>query len=146
MEILSVDPGKMTGLAWWVNEEHGSAEVTYEETAPAVARFIREHPEAYIICENFFITMETAKKSQSTWSLRLIGAIEYICQEAGLNPPVMQQPSQAKNFGSDARLKVLGWYKGSTKGFAGHADDASRHLMLYMATHKLIDLGRIVDV
>lgn len=146
MEIISVDPGKITGIAWWIDGEHGSAEVTYEDTGPAVAQFIRQNPEAYVVCENFYITRETAKKSAAPWSLKLIGVMDYLCAEAGLWEPVMQSPGDAKNFSTDPRLKVLGWYKGSGGGFAGHADDASRHLLLYLAKNRLIDLKGLVDV
>lgn len=144
--VLAIDPGLKTGLAWWLDgNQHGSHEVEYRATGKMVENFLTRYPLTQIVCENFFITRETSKKSQSPWSLKLIGVAEYLADLHQIEDVVLQAPADAKRFSTDARLKALGWYKGSAGEYAGHADDASRHLLLYLAKNKLIDLGRIID-
>ena len=141
--VIAIDPGLATGLAWVIDGEFGSVQVPYEKTGPALDRFLKRYPNAKVVCEAFFITRETAKKSQAPWSLKLIGVADYLCDLYGVDPVILQTPADAKKFASDARLKALGWYSGG----AGHADDAARHLMLYLAKTKSphLDLRKIVD-
>jgi len=144
--VIAVDPGLMTGIACMYQGQHRSLELPYEQVGMWVEEYLDAMRPVQVVCENFFITRETAKKSQSPWSLKLIGVMDYLVAKYGQPAVVLQAPSDAKRFSTDARLKTLGWYKGSGSGYAGHADDASRHLLLYLAKQRLIDLGRIVDV
>ncbi len=48
-------------------------------------------------------------------------------------PLTLQTPATGKGFGTDAKLKHLGWYN-PTQG--GHSNDAARHLLTYLAVRK----------
>ena len=58
----------------------------------------------------------------------IIGWVDGQCHRCRV-PYHEQRPAEAKKFATDDKLKALGWYKG---GF-GHADDAARHLLVFLA-------------
>ena len=53
---------------------------------------------------------------------------------------VMQSPSDAKRFSTNQRLKAADMWM-PTKG--GHANDAQRHLFMYLVKHGLVNIGEI---
>lgn len=137
MIVFSVDPGLASGVALLNTVDDpgiiqmGSWEMNPYETMDATQNIIDTYKDDFdlrIVVERFTITAETGKKSQSPWSLEIIGAIKYICHKNRLPEPALQTPSDAKNFVPNARLKALGlWHKGG----GGHAMDALRHAVLY---------------
>jgi len=58
-----------------------------------------------------------------------IGAMRLIADHGGVQF-VRQTPAQAKSFATDDKLRKLGWFS-PTPG--GHANDATRHLLVYLA-------------
>lgn len=94
-----------------------------------------------VVCENFIITVQTAKIGAGPWSLKYIGALEYLCRKHSI-PLTLQQPSQ-KDFAPNDRLKALGlWHKGG----GGHALDALRHGVIYLVMkHKWRPEGLISE-
>lgn len=96
---------------------------------------------AEVVCENFFITSQTAKKTPAPWSLKLIGVAEYLCQKYG-HKFTLQAPADAKRLATDPRLKALGWYSGGE----GHQDDSARHLLIYCLKNGIIDGKDLVDL
>ncbi len=138
--ILSIDPGKMTGLAL-IKIEDGvpeivwSKETEYMDTCNEMNIVIAEHraDNLRVLYERFIITPMTAKNSVAPWSLELIGVIKYLTGAYGVTDVVDQSPATAKNFCPNPRLKAVGfWHRGG----AGHAQDALRHVV----TH-LVDCG-----
>ena len=121
--ILAIDPGKMTGLAYYRAEQFTAAEFDFMETA-AMIEDLTPHCDLVVI-ERFTIGVATGKKNDVNWPLELIGITRYMTGKSDV-PIVFQGPAEAKNFCPDDRLKALGWYK-STNG--GHANDATRHLV-----------------
>lgn len=83
-----------------------------------------------LISESFRITMQTPKNTQAPWSLELIGVARMISRIWTGRDLTLQDPASAKRFASDDRLRYLEWYKPGM----GHANDASRHLLLTLAT------------
>jgi hypothetical protein len=83
-----------------------------------------------LVSESFRITMQTAKNTQAPWSLELIGVARMVSRLYTGRELHMQDPSAAKRFSSDAKLKHMGWYQPNK----GHANDAARHLLLTLAT------------
>lgn len=132
--LLAVDPGGNTGLAWLLDREFGSDVRAngrfgfHEWFLSAVSRIAT--PQA-VICEEFIVTSATARKTQQPDALRIIGWLELWCHQHGV-PFVLQTPSQAKGFGTDAKLKHFGWYR---TGSGGHDNDAARHLLTYLAVN-----------
>lgn len=135
MKILACDPGDRTGIAV-CNTENDYAFNSWEEDD--IDRmleniYIDVVSASYdlVIIENFIIHSDTAKKKKpQRWPLEMIGAIRWICYSRG-QPFIIQTPSQ-KDWMDDDKLKRLGWYRGSANSYAGHADDAARHLGVYL--------------
>lgn len=128
---LAVDPGVVSGVAVWYNEQpldtmkrweiHGIAET---------AAFVRQHLghgqgfngwEQVVVTEKFIINQRTIKTKVFYESLYFNGwlLIQY-------PHSVEQTASQAKGFATDRMLRHLDWY---TKTKDGHANDAARHLL-----------------
>lgn len=144
--ILAVDPGLTTGFSIYrprverLALRNQGGEEDFESHQFSKEMFLHEWlPEAVkefdtIVCENFIITAQTAKKSQAPWSLEQIGVLRWLATQQGARF-VLQKPAEALAFGSDAKLKKLGWYKRGR----GHANDAARHMVLYTVRKGLVD-------
>ena len=133
--IVAIDPGKTTGVAW----TRGLV------MSPVVAEMNQDdlydwlvngndlrhlHSTVYVV-ESF--TLRPGAKSHQTQPLEIIGFIDGAVR-SGLfkGSLVKQSPAQGKSFGTDEKLKKLGfWVPGK-----GHAMDAMRHLVTYAVTHK----------
>lgn len=130
MRILAVDPGTVTGIADY-DKQRG---VFFNEVKGGVKGFVdavRHSLPLYdvVVCESFVISPRTLRVSRVHDSLDIIG---WLKGEEGYTYPelVMQTPAQAKQFATDDKLRRLGWYN-ATKD--GHANDAARHLLTYLA-------------
>ena len=144
--VLSVDPGKMTGIAFfsWSGAPQDSPEVLlaaevdeieFSEVILSVLAQKNQFTEFKVVCEQFTINMQTAKKSQAPFSLEQIGVLKYLCREAGIYEITMQSPADAKNMFPNPKLKKLDiWHKGGE----GHALDALRHGLLLLVKSKWI--------
>ena len=136
--ILALDPGKKTGWAAYdfTTKRFVSGEDDFITNARRVHAIAAElNDELSIVSESFTITVNTAKNTQATWSLELIGVYRYLSLAYCREDLTLQAPAAAKRFSSDDRLRAMGWY---TPG-KGHANDAARHLMLYLVTRKWWD-------
>jgi len=130
--VLAVDPGGNTGLAWLLDREFGSQVVAdgrfgfHAWFTEAVAKIATP---LVAVCEDFIITSATARKTAQPDPYRIIGWLELWCHQHAV-PFVLQTPAQAKGFGTDAKLRHMGWYR---TGHGGHDNDAARHLLTYLA-------------
>ena len=126
--ILAIDPGKLSGWAYLSGDGSffQSGELDFAGIAALVEEYGRK-PSVQLVVERFVIGTTTGKRPDSNWSLEIIGLARWASILSG-NPLVIQAPGNAKKFGLDGRLKVMGWWY---KGGAGHANDAARHLLLY---------------
>lgn len=133
--VIAVDPGLATGIAVVSRSDDDVLVLEYSGELPpldAAERF-REllgirFPESEVVVERFTITSATAKNSQAPWSLKVIGALEWIAWDtAGLDPErefVLQGPAEAKRLVTNEMLRRFGlWHRGGE----GHANDAIRH-------------------
>lgn len=146
--IIAVDPGKRTGVAVWRNETFSSFEFEVAEFFDFIHSFIHDVYETtedpndiHIVAESFIITMNTAKNTQSTWSLELIGVLKFLAHRYHLRGVTLQAPNIGKTFGTNGKLELLDWKKPNNVDgvmYAGHANDAARHLMTYAAQRGLI--------
>ncbi len=145
--IIAVDPGGTTGLAFWTEpgEYPHFEQVRRErqirlEMLEDIRTWAAElGSDLTIVCETYTITQRTSKLSQQTDALKIIGVLEYFAHVYGPRI-VMQSPADAKRFATDARLKAAGMWT-PTKG--GHANDANRHLFVYLVKHGLLNIGEI---
>jgi hypothetical protein len=133
--VLAVDPGLKTGWAmltdagvFTAGEEH------YELFLDRTERWLTSHhshgTSVIVVVERFIITGGTMKKARGdeNWSIEQIGVLRYLCRKLG---------HDLEKFAPDARLKIAHWY---TPG-RGHANDASRHLLLAVGRHWPEDLA-----
>lgn len=137
--VIVLDPGKTTGVVDWDNSASSGLTVdAYELNFEGVCRFlinaVVNSPDTIIVCESFIIGPQTAKNTQAPWSLEVIGVARMVSMLYLGRDIKLQQPAAAKRFSSDQRLKKMKmWTPGK-----GHANDASRHLLLFLATHGLL--------
>ena len=139
--VVGVDPGGTTGIGLW-SRPVGLSLREIADPADAVdwlAQMAFAIPHAVFVVERYIITPATAKMSQQHDALEIIGAVKYVARQHG-HGLVMQSPSEAKSFATDAKLKRIGWYE---KG-QGHARDASRHVLTFLARQGIIDLATLI--
>ena len=145
--IIAVDPGGTTGLAYW---SHPDRQTQFKDEPVE-----RKHKDQMlediggwsqclggsltVVCETYTITARTAKLSQQTDALKIIGVLEFFEHMYGIRL-VMQKPADAKRFSTDARLKAADMWMPTT---GGHANDAQRHLFMYLVKHGKINIGEI---
>lgn len=122
---IALDPGGTSGVAIYRNGEFNSMELAYPfwEQSLLIHSFLIDPSLDKVIYEKYTITQHTAKLSQQPEALMLIGVIEFLAHDKC----VPQMPSAAKSFCPDAALKAVGWWNPTV---GGHANDASRHLLL----------------
>lgn len=138
MRALAVDPGGMTGLAWYDDAPffRSTETATYEETVRSVTDVLHNDKPDVLICEAFLIRSNTHKLDAGSFNQTtdLIGACRLLCWQFDTEF-VRQTPAEAKSFADDAKLRRLGWYS-VTPG--GHANDATRHLLTYLAKQRYV--------
>lgn len=146
--IIGLDPGLDTGASVYSTKTKSFFAQELKEDAfgtwleGLIWDLIGDY-EITIVCENFFNSVQTAKRAPSPWSRELIGVIKFLCRKYGLELPIMQMPNAAKAVASDDRLKALGWYLQTKEG---HANDGSRLVLWYCLKHNLIDRGELVGI
>lgn len=146
--IIAVDPGKTTGIATYdlATKKLDTQECDFDATCRYVlGQAASLGGNLLLVSESFTITMQTAKNSQAPWSLELIGVMRYASRMYCARDLALQMPSAAKRFSSDRRLRELEFWTPAK----GHANDASRHMLLFLAERGLIDkeiLRKLVDI
>jgi hypothetical protein len=137
--VLSVDPGKATGIAFFsrVDKEEPTLVSSFEAQPEKFAEIIRniftdlgeDFDNLQVVCEKFTINAQTVRNSQAPYSLEQIGVLKQIMQDFGLDREsiVWQMPADAKRmFPNEALKKLEYWHRGGE----GHAIDAIRHGLL----------------
>jgi hypothetical protein len=143
--VLSVDPGKATGMCL-LSLGEGAAEPELEwsgeyqpqEFAAPIRNTLEEvaadggEVSFRVVCERFTINAQTVRNSQAPYSLEQIGVLKQILRDYGYSDGdiVFQSPSDAKRMFDNPALKKLDYWH---KGGEGHALDAIRHGLLYLA-------------
>lgn len=136
MIYLAIDPGGTTGWAAWRDEDDafwsGETEGMYEFRRQ-FDHFIETcNPwEIRFIIEDFTISDRTLKTKLDYSALRIIGYVDLICEKLDYLLD-WQRPGQIKSkrtVGTDINLKKLDWYRA---GLGGHANDAARHLLVFL--------------
>ena len=137
--VLSVDPGKASGIALFKKEDGLDPELVWsgeyqqdEYAQPirkAIAEAMLEGIAIEIVCERFTINAQTVKNSQSPYSLEQIGILKQCMIDIGMKAEDLnlQAPADAKALFPNPALKKLNYWH---KGGEGHALDAIRHGLL----------------
>lgn len=131
---FAVDPGLTTGVAVYVPGVGYYNAVEVKGGDIGFANFWRVILHDYavkgIVCESYIITPQTATKTRQYDALYIIGWLKIESARNGI-PFTLQTPTQGKSFGTDAKLKHMGWY---VKTKDGHRNDATRHLLTFLST------------
>ena len=131
--IIAIDPGKVSGLALW-DERHPLTIHSHEETPISTVDYVASacniFTDVTVVTEKFTISERTIKTALSLDALDINGWLTIESPRMGFDLH-FQMPSQAKAFSTDEKLKALDWYE-RTKD--GHANDAARHLLVYLIT------------
>lgn len=139
--IIAIDPGKKTGWAHYYEGVFESGQAELWVVMAWLHKLLESGVRFTLVCEDFIINAATHTKSRQTDPLDGIGVVKWFAHHYELTL-VMQTPVSAKKFSTDDKLKTLGWYYPTT---GGHANDAARHLLVYMADNKLIDLKQLIS-
>lgn len=133
--VLSVDPGLATGICvlWFDGDRPSllaSAELDWIEAVDAFKELVDIYGTRITpVAEKFTISAQTARNSQAPWSLNALGCLLWICHHADLKL-TLQTPGDAKKMFQNETLRKLDcWHRGGE----GHALDAIRHGLLFMA-------------
>lgn len=144
--IVSVDPGKMTGVALF--RVHGTDDPVLLESH----EFLRDDLESWleekllrstagepveVVAERYVMG-----DKDSPWSLRYLGVLSYLSRKGGWGEPTIQTPAEAKSFAPNELLKSLDYWH---KGGAGHANDAIRHAIVYMVRKQLLSAAKVLN-
>lgn len=137
MITLAIDPGLMTGIAIW----DGCDEVPYTKeihTREVFYAWLNDwlyiaqvDPEVEVVIEEYQITQRTGELSKQYDALYIIGAVESMCLLR--NVRLYMQSRSMKSFGTDFKLKHLGWWNPSR---GNHQNDAMRHLLRHLVVHQ----------
>jgi hypothetical protein len=137
--ILAVDPGKATGLSYFIFDGEAdpemlwSKEVQQHEYADPVRKAFAYSQsrgvKLEVVCERFTINAQTVRNSQAPFSLEQIGILKQIMLDNGRTPDeiVFQSPADAKAMFSNEKLRILEYWH---RGGEGHALDSIRHGLL----------------
>lgn len=138
--IISVDPGKATGMSYFVWDGPGTEPLMlwsgeyqqHEYAAPIREAFLTCQAlgiNLEVVCERFTINAQTVRNSQAPFSLEQIGILKQIMMDHGRQPDdiYFQSPADAKAMFDNKKLKVLEYWH---VGGEGHALDSIRHGLL----------------
>lgn len=141
MIVIGIDPGKTTGFAIWQNghlliEQSGQLpRQQFFEWFEKIACTAHVSP-LHVVIERFLIGRATVgKEGDAHYAIGGIGIAEYLSEKYEFELTI-QGASKAKNFCTDEKLKILGWYHGTS---GGHQNDAIRHLVTYLVDIKQLD-------
>jgi hypothetical protein len=145
MIIIAIDPGLVTGMAISRNgETPAPCEVPYADFGTVLKGWIsvNQWPRAslVVVCEKYVMT--PGIKSSQPEALMLMGVTEFLCQQYGVKL-VWQFPRDAKKMCPDSFLRQAGWYQ-KTKD--GHANDAMRHVGLWMAHNQPEEFAKLIGI
>ena len=142
--VLAVDPGGTTG--WAMSAQAGLAEpmlvvhgeadfLTFLDVLDSLfARSADEGRPTEIVAERYVITPRTAKLSQQTTALEVIGVLKYFANRYDVLM-TLQTPADAKRFATNDRLAAREWLQRPLAA-NDHANDAIRHLMTHLVKTK----------
>lgn len=138
MIILTYDPGKTTGWATF-GPDHAfeSGETAFMEFMHRTWSFLNANLDVRICGERFIIDQRTVRTARSRdeaqWSIETHGTLRWqatlLASTRGHFYDEQQQVGDAKTFAPDEKLQRIGWWLPGHD----HANDAARHMLLYVA-------------
>lgn len=134
-KLLCLDPGETTGWSLFENgvPTRAGQVKTIEDWFVIMELFDTTQP-THVIYENYRVYANKFDRHafSEVYTLRLIGAIEFMCSVLYKIPYTNQMAVQAKGFVTDDKLKQWGYYNMGPK----HARDSLRHGIYYLLFNK----------
>lgn len=134
MIIVGVDPGQVTGVAWWDTETEAFTVTAQSPADGAVInlwlwleRFDREGHEVEVACEQFVIGPRTLRATRQYDALHVAGALKFKCTQFSV-PYHEYRASDTKRLVNDQVLRQCGGYTSSD-----HVNDAERVALTHLA-------------
>lgn len=127
--VGAIDPGLATGFA--VYDSNTGWFASWEQEG--MPDFTQLAGCAVLLCEKFDVNAKTAKLTRQDEAQLYTGMAQQFCLLQGIE--FHYSPRSAKKFSKDDKLKALYWYM-RTKD--GHANDAARHLLVYLLKKNLL--------
>lgn len=134
MLIIAVDPGLGTGVA----ELHSGFSVpelrefnAHDAVAYVHTRLTGWGAQVTVVCERHTITAKTGQLTQQLEAIEVIGALRYLARIHGAGFTL--QSRSVKSRVPNSMLETLGWRQPPNVPMEGHARDAARHLLVYLA-------------
>lgn len=143
MIVIGVDPGKITGIALWQTADSfgpgklsginpwAVAEVGNTEVLKYIKLLLRGRTPTAIACERFVQGTGRRPMSYQGDAQHITGEVSGLAQDLGC-PFVRQLAGPSKKIASDKVLKKIGAYIATEDG---HANDATRQVIRYLADH-----------
>lgn len=139
---MTVDTGDCTGIAMIDTNamEPWSTQLPREQAEDFIAAKIPLCD--VVVTEQLVISTQTSKKGRQVQrAIEMVGLIRTLCRWHGVQHYDKSKPNEAMRFATNARLKMIGW---DVPG-QDHQRDARRHLLTYLAEHRLIDRVQLVQ-
>lgn len=145
MIVIAVDPGLVTGIAWWIPDlspTPGCGEFSKKNVGSVLEGLLQgKDPESVIVVCEKYVLLPGVKSAQPE-ALMFMGVVEFLCQKYGVKL-VWQFPRDAKKMCTDGFLRKTGWYM-KTKD--GHANDAMRHVGLWLALNQPEEFAKLIGI
>lgn len=149
---VGVDPGVSTGLSivrgdgFWLHVQQGSPSLVLDDFAVRFPFLCLPNAEVLVGCERFVITEQTARNSAQPVPLQVIGIVE---QLARLHQWRfwLQAPGDVKRLINNTVLRETGLWATPAhveQHDANDANDATRHALAVLATHRASLFDRIL--
>lgn len=137
LAVVAVDPGKITGVAVYYPDDRdfSSWERPCWEAVSIVEGGLDKLSISHLVVEAYNISARTLRLTRGeNWSLESIGALRYLATFQHDVTFRLQQPSDMK-FGTDWKLRRLGWYRPSR---GGHMNAAARHMLKFLSDEEML--------
>jgi hypothetical protein len=132
MIIIGVDPGETTGLFAVSGESlrpYVNTELNPYEAMRQLEHLLEnDRGVPYVVCERYI--QQSTRITPQYAALETIGVVKWLC--TNLEAELTLQSRSQKAIITSFMLKEIGWW---TSGLAGHANDAARHALIWLATH-----------
>lgn len=138
--LLCLDPGETTG--WSVFEDGQLVRCGQAHTIEGyhiIHNLFCDIVPSMVIYENYRVYAHKLERHSNSevYTLRLIGAIEYLCDMTYQVPRYNQMAQQAKGFVTDEKLKAWGYYQKGQR----HSRDSMRHGCYFLLFDKSLEGG-----
>lgn len=128
--IVAIDPGKTCGLT--AISDDGGLIKNFESDPYVTLKYLEDVCKVMrplvVIIERFTITQRIM--SQQTDALEVIGAVRWICWQGGVSLTLQSRADKSRV--TNEMLRDLELWAPRTRSPGGHANDATRHAVVYI--------------